>query len=773
MKLWPFEQATQRRKEIRRTRVEHGLTLSQRIAGQIPFTGLLAVGAFALLAATLVGIGEDPLPYRVHQVVSRPVTSRLEFRVLNENQTLILRTRARDGAPPVYQLDQSLLDDLRGRLLNVYGPAASDTPSIDIVSQSAARLGVPMDDAALAALAQLRDQNRFEEYQSVVRAVVDRLAAIPLVEPSELAARRTSTTAILRGATDAATRNEPVTRLQIAGSEEVIQRCAADAALAAPATLRSMFIAAAAGALRDPTGGIRAIYRFDGEASTASANEAEAATPNQFDVYAAGAILADSGAIDENELALLAAEDARYQAASRGWSPQSPVLPRYLGRAILAFIAVLGPGMALVAMRPRLTLSTGSIAVGAATLVAVLVLTRALFVKTGVPHWAVGAQAMVAALLAITTPRSVQAVLAGCVAAVLALATQAEVGFLMMLLAAGGMFTIGLTQVRSRGVIVAVGMLSALAVFAVGGAAGLFRGQVGSILFWTDLRDAAFAAIAAGFLAEGLLPIVERIFGVCTQMTLLEWCDANKPLMRVMAGEAPGTYNHSLLVGALAESAAESIGANGLLCRAGAYYHDIGKIRKPEYFVENQEMGVNRHSKLTPAMSHLVIINHVKDGVEMAREYRIPTALHPFIAEHHGTTVVEYFYNAANKARRPGDAEISDLSFRYPGPKPQSRETAIIMLCDAVEGAVRSMSDPTPARIEEVVAKIAEKRLLDGQFDECDLTFRELATVQKAVVKALNGIYHARIVYPDSEIRDEISPNAPTRTGPARGAAGL
>jgi putative nucleotidyltransferase with HDIG domain len=239
-------------------------------------------------------------------------------------------------------------------------------------------------------------------------------------------------------------------------------------------------------------------------------------------------------------------------------------------------------------------------------------------------------------------------------------------------------------------------------------------------------------------------------------MTLLEWCDPNRPLLRMLAADSPGTYNHSLLVGTLADAAAEAIEANGLLARSGAYYHDIGKVNKPEYFVENQALDMgNRHERLSPAMSHLIIIGHVKDGIEMAKEYGLPANLHSFIPEHHGTTLVEYFFHAANRARKPGDAEVSDVEFRYPGPKPQSRETAIVMLCDGVEGAVRAMPEPTPGRIEDTVARIVQKRLMDGQFDECELTFRDLEIIRRTLVKTLCSIYHARIVYPTT---DETQP---------------
>jgi putative nucleotidyltransferase with HDIG domain len=286
-------------------------------------------------------------------------------------------------------------------------------------------------------------------------------------------------------------------------------------------------------------------------------------------------------------------------------------------------------------------------------------------------------------------------------------------------------------------------------------AAGLITGQSMAFVARDGLHG-ALATIAAAFLVEGLLPSIERLFNFSTSMTLLEWCDANRPLLRLLAAEAPGTYNHSLLVGALAEKACEAIGANGLLARAGAYYHDVGKTNKPEYFVENQGPQFSRHERLSPAMSLLIIINHVKDGIEMAKEYRLPVNLRPFIAEHHGTTVVEYFYAAANNARKAGEPPIPDMQFRYPGPKPQTRESAVVMLADGVEGAVRAMPEPTPARIEDTVQRIVRKRLLDGQLDECDLNFRELADVEKSLIKTLNGIYHGRIAYPVQPAASEL-----------------
>jgi hypothetical protein len=233
-------------------------------------------------------------------------------------------------------------------------------------------------------------------------------------------------------------------------------------------------------------------------------------------------------------------------------------------------------------------------------------------------------------------------------------------------------------------------------------------------------------------------------------MTLLELADVSHPLLRRISSEAPGTWNHSLQVAAMAEEAAEAIGANSLLCRVGCYYHDCGKINKPEYFVENQHDGVNRHLNLSPSVSLLIIIGHVKDGIELAREYNLPTSLFPFIQQHHGTTLVEFFYDRALRTSDPDLHVVSETQYRYPGPKPKSREIAITMLADGCESAARAMVEPTASRIESLVEEMARKRLDDGQFDECDLTMRDLELVKRSLVKSLLGIYHSRIAYPST-----------------------
>lgn len=259
-----------------------------------------------------------------------------------------------------------------------------------------------------------------------------------------------------------------------------------------------------------------------------------------------------------------------------------------------------------------------------------------------------------------------------------------------------------------------------------------------------------FCGVLSGLLMTGLLPFIERTFDIQTDISLLELGDVAHPLLQELVRRAPGTYNHSINVASIADAAAEAIGANGLLVRVGAYFHDIGKMLKPGYFVENQGQDQNRHDSLVPAMSTLVIIAHVKDGADLARQHSLPQSIIDFIEQHHGTTLVEYFYRQAAKqsSASPNGSPVDESSFRYPGPKPQSKETAVLMLADACESASRALVDPTPARLESLVHDIALKRLLDGQFEECGLSLQELHIIEDSLVKSLTAVYHGRVKYP-------------------------
>jgi putative nucleotidyltransferase with HDIG domain len=310
-----------------------------------------------------------------------------------------------------------------------------------------------------------------------------------------------------------------------------------------------------------------------------------------------------------------------------------------------------------------------------------------------------------------------------------------------------------LDDIRTRSKLIEVGGTAAIAMILVNAAVGAMQFEPLNYIAATSLHVGA-GGLFAGFIVLGILPFIEKAFKITTSMTLLELADASQPLLRRLALEAPGTYNHSLQVATLSEAAADAIGSNSLLCRVGSYYHDIGKINKPDYFVENQMDGENRHINLSPSLSLRIILSHVKDGVEMAREYALPTSLLPIIQQHHGTTLVEYFYHQAVNQQDPqsSDAppEVNDAEYRYPGPKPKSKESAIVMIADAVESCCRAMSEPTPARIESIVHELAMKRLHDGQFDESDLTMRDLERIERSLSKTLQGIYHGRIAYPST-----------------------
>ncbi|HWE02850.1 MAG TPA: HDIG domain-containing protein [Tepidisphaeraceae bacterium] len=321
-----------------------------------------------------------------------------------------------------------------------------------------------------------------------------------------------------------------------------------------------------------------------------------------------------------------------------------------------------------------------------------------------------------------------------------------------------------LDDIRTRSKLVEVGGATALAMAAVTAATGLLAFDTWSYIEQNCLLAGA-SGLTAGFIVLGILPFVEKMFRITTSMTLLELADPSQPLLRRLAMEAPGTYNHSQQVGMISEAAAEAIGANALLCRVASYYHDVGKINKPEYFIENQAGRENRHINLTPNVSFLIITGHVKDGVELAKEYNLPASIFPFIQQHHGTTLVEYFYHqACNQQGQtdPGGPEIKDHQFRYDGPRPKTREVAIVMLADCVESASRTLADPTASRVESLVHDLAMKRLLDGQFDDCDLTMRQLEQIEHSMMKTILGIYHGRISYPPSSTPVQFEPKNPS-----------
>ncbi|NQT22545.1 MAG: HDIG domain-containing protein, partial [Candidatus Omnitrophica bacterium] len=288
----------------------------------------------------------------------------------------------------------------------------------------------------------------------------------------------------------------------------------------------------------------------------------------------------------------------------------------------------------------------------------------------------------------------------------------------------------------------------------VSGAASMFAIMAIGLLNNLDFKIYMYEALwgfAGGvfsiFWVMGFLPLFEYLFKTTTNITLLELSDLNHPLLKELTLNAPGTYQHCVVVGNLADAACEAIGANSLLAKVGAYYHDIGKIEKGEYFSENEMGAQSKHSKLTPSMSALIITNHVKDGIDLAKKYNLNPKVIDFIAQHHGTGLIYYFYQRALEKVKDNEA-LNEDEFRYPGPKPQTKEAAIVLLADSVEASSRALSDPTPGRIRGLVQKIINNKFIDNQLDECDLTLKDLNKIAASFVRVLTAVFHTRLDYP-------------------------
>ncbi|MCE9589142.1 MAG: HDIG domain-containing protein [Planctomycetes bacterium] len=478
--------------------------------------------------------------------------------------------------------------------------------------------------------------------------------------------------------------------------------------------------------------------------------------------------------LEPADVELLARERETYEENLSKDHPFYPWLTRLGQLGMVAVVAVSLWGY-ILAYNPRVAQNPiRGLALTGLLLLALLVAVSATAAYPRLTVMTAAFPTMIAGMvLAIAYDRRFALAVASLLAVLVVFALGLGVDFGMVLLVGCGVAIGQLDELRTRSKLLLTGVWAGLAMAITVAVVGLatrplhLPHQLDQIFL--DSRTALGTAVAAGLLVQGLLPAIERVFRVTTAMSLKELNDASNPLLRRLAQEAPGTYQHSLRMADMAEAAADAVHGNAPLCKVGAMYHDIGKINKPQYFVENQGGGPNRHEKLSPAMSLLIIVGHVKDGIELAREYHLPASVRQFIETHHGTTLVEYFYHAARQQSDAQDAPLpSEYEYRYPGPKPQTREAAILMICDGVEGAARTLPDPTPQRLESLVQRLAQKRLMDGQFDECGITLQELHTIEQSISKTLTAMYHGRIKYPT----DEPLPGEPRPTPQPAAAPG-
>ncbi len=485
--------------------------------------------------------------------------------------------------------------------------------------------------------------------------------------------------------------------------------------------------------------------QIDREGTARAKQDAISKTPQQFVRYAAGDVLAQADtAIDAESLTLLRREHHAF-----GWQQTARQrLARVLSMLGL-FVAMFALAGFYLHMHHRRVLSDlGSLV----TLTTLAVLAVVLCVLLANDAWRAETVPLVlfAMTIALAYDRDLALLLAAQVALVVVVGLGQGLTEFVTLAAGAAAMVFWMGRIRSRSKLIYVGLWAGAVAGLTQLGASLLEGRALDLGLVEQAARTGAWTLLAGFLMTGLLPFIERSFGVLTDLSLLEVGDAAHPLLQELVRRAPGTYNHSINVASLGEAAAEAIGARGLLVRVGAYFHDVGKMLKPAYFVENQG-DRNRHETLVPAMSTLIIIAHVKEGVELARQYNLPQPIIDLIAEHHGTTLVEYFYRRAAERSQtdPNGGEVDEQTFRYPGPRPSTRESAVMMLADASESASRTLTEPTPARIASLVHDIAMKRLLDGQFDECGLTLEELEIIEQSLVKSLTAVYHGRVKYPD------------------------
>ncbi|MDA0999944.1 MAG: HDIG domain-containing protein, partial [bacterium] len=351
---------------------------------------------------------------------------------------------------------------------------------------------------------------------------------------------------------------------------------------------------------------------------------------------------------------------------------------------------------------------------------------------------------MLVALLQGRSPAVLMGVISG---GLTALIVGGDVQYTIVALAGSILAAIRWKNYRHRSSILVAGLMVGLLSGALALGFNIQEGLRTAIARWMDVPIALLGGIFNVIIVSAAMPFLESIFKLTTDMRLLELSDLNHPLLRKLVVRAPGTYHHSIMVGNLAEEAAEAIGANPLLTRVGAYFHDIGKMLKPEYFIENQG-DENRHDRLSPSMSALVLISHVKDGLEMGRAEKLPPEILDFIQQHHGASLIRFFYEKAVSEAGEG-VETSEASFRYPGPRPQTREAGIMMLADMAEATSRAVGDNSPARLAGIVERVVQTAFSDGQLDQCDLTLRDLGRIREAFLRVLAGIYHHRISYPE------------------------
>ena len=724
--------------------------------------GLCLVVALTLWAMTRGW--NEPLRYRTRQVPKRDMVARADFSVADAAETEKARNKARRTIECVYTNEGDSLKQLVFALGNKIGQITA-AESIDDLAESdvLGEFFVAAAPNAAGAPQDLTSQksalyNKLVEYfaetdfkASPLKIALDDFVELKrngllesLSHEIELG-DQDKITVKLEGDESATIPNVPVTQVLLSESkEELLEKLESidgldiDLAKAIHIWLARQLT---------PT------LTFDKESTASVADAAAAAVETRYVEYKAGRdhLAVASKPIGTNEFDLLRRENIAANNAAT-WLARVARGSSSFGMYIALYI--LG-GLYIIRRRPDLIRDFRKFCMMQGLILSAFTL---YFLASGDNYQAeLIPMVMFAMTATIIYQQDVALLLCAALSLVTALAFGHGMNEFVVLAATLSTTVLLLKHVRTRTRLINVGFAAGLVAILTTLGVGVVTGRPLGTQLYVSASWCGFMALVAGLLQTGIMPGIENIFDVQTEQRLLQLADVSHPLLQELVRRAPGTYNHSISVASIAEAAADSIGANGLLLRVGAYFHDIGKMLKPQYFIENQAADGNRHELLMPAMSTLIIIAHVKDGADLARRtdlprrYKLPQAIIDLILQHHGTTLVEYFYRRANEqsAENPDSGDVDEGSYRYPGPKPQTREAAVLMLADSVESASRTLTEPAPARIESMVDDIAMKKLLDGQFDECGLTLQELRTVQDSLTKSLSAMFHGRVKYPD------------------------
>jgi cyclic-di-AMP phosphodiesterase PgpH len=709
---------------------------------------LLIAAGFAICAIAILMWRPNVMPWRVGQYVPHDIVARVDFSWSDPDALNEARIAARQLEPRVYRAvtpDPLILiaDDLKRlpELVKDQRPEQLDDPYRGL-----------LDGASVVALREYASENRKPQWESAVDAFIEqlRLQRLVIIPKDDRALERNRVIRIP---------GQDAVRVEETLSPEMVEQLRTRLSRPAETSFATVLFPRIVGIALSKLG---PNYVLDPLATAEAQNRASASVPeSQGDSeLRANMTIANKGEIKAADFIKLRAEHEAYLR-----SLGALVWLQRLGLAATVVVLTFVGGAYVARYQPRIVRNHAR-ALGLAALLIAMLLLPQLTGLGSMPSYVfgIGPTIMVAMILAIAYDQRFAIGIGALHGFLATLAVGEGLEFYMVVLTGVTTCCYLLEDVRTRSKLVEVGGATATAMMAATVAVGWLTMDPLPFIIKNAIYAGA-AGLAVGFVTLGILPFIERFFRITTSMTLLELADASHPLLRRLALEAPGTYNHSLQVATLAEEAAEVIGANSLLCRVAAYYHDVGKINKSEYFVENQQNPEgNRHLNLSPSVSLLIIIGHVKDGIELAKEYALPTSIMPFIQQHHGTTLVEFFYHRARRGKGgepdPLEQEVQEHQYRYPGPKPRTREIAILMLADACESACRAMDDPNASRIETLVHDMAMKRLLDGQFDESDLTMRELELVERSLVKSLLGLYHGRIAYPTDKPQQTSMPSA-------------